>query len=280
MSMSFRRYFCSASAVTALCGATALASGAMIALGVQACSDKTNDVPDTAGAFEGDSGPASAATSDCTTCAAQECAGPWSVCLTDSRCVALRACNNPFGESEGAREQCFCDRADASSATPDGGADPLAAYGAFAACSDARTCGKCASDCTSACSGGAPNRTTTTASCGTGDLDAGDLDASADADADAEADADAGADAEAGAPVVPPVAASVDACASCVAGICGDATKACALGTECSVFLGCAYACTDASCVDGCGAAHATGKVGAMELSSCTLTSCRSACGL
>ena len=260
--------------MTALCSATALASGAMLALGAPGCTDKAKDQPDTTGPFEGGTGSVSPASSDCTTCAAQECTGPWSVCLTDSRCVALRGCNNPLGESEGAREQCFCDSADAGPATPEGGADPLAAYAAFAACSDARTCGKCASDCTSACTGGAPNRTTTTASCGTStDLDAGTVDAG---DAGDAGDADAS---DAGATPAP-VVASVDACTSCVAGKCGDAKKACALGTECSVFLACAYVCADASCVDGCAAAHSTGKASAMELSSCTLTSCRSACGL
>ena len=240
-----------------------------------AARTRRTTLPDTAGPFEGGSGPASSASSDCTTCAAQECTGPWSVCLTDSRCVALRACNDPFGESEGAREQCFCDSADASPATPEGGADPLAAYAAFAACSDSRTCGKCASDCTSACSGGAPNKTTTTASCGTA-VDAGGVDAGGSRCRRCGGDADAG---DAGAAVAP-VTASVDACTSCVANKCGDAKKLCALATECSVFLACAYACADASCVDGCGTAHSTGKASAMELSSCTLTSCRSACGL
>jgi hypothetical protein len=255
-------------ALTALCSATALASGAALALGMPGCTDKTSNEPDTAGPFEG--GTASSAASDCTTCTVQACTGAWSVCLTDSRCVALRGCNNPLGESEGARAQCFCALADASPATPDAGADPLAAYAALAACTDARTCGACASDCTSACTAGAPNRTTTTASCagsvdaGSGAADASTLDAS-DADADAPP---------------APVMASVDACASCVAGRCGDATKACALGTECSVFLACAYACADAPCVDACGTAHSTGKASATELSSCTLTSCRSACGL
>ena len=33
------------------------------------------------------------------------------------------------------------------------------------------------------------------------------------------------------------------------------------------------------SCVDACGKAHSTGKASATELSTCTLTSCRSACG-
>jgi hypothetical protein len=264
-SRSFRRYSCTASAL-------ALASGAVLGAGAPGCTDAANDGSENAGSFEGGSGSAS---SDCTTCTTQECTGPWSVCLTDSRCVALRTCNDSFGESEGAREQCFCDSADASEATPDGGADPLAAYAAFAACSDARTCGKCASDCTSACTGGAPNKATTTGSCGAA-VDAGSADAEI-ADADA-GDADAG-DADAG-PAATPITASVDACTSCVAGQCGDAKKACALGTECSVFLACAYGCTGVACADACGSAHSTGKASAMELSSCTLTSCRSACGL
>ena len=91
------------------------------------CTVLTNDaLPDDAGTFEGggDAGPSTA----CTSCVTQECTGAWAVCLTDSRCVALRGCNNPFGESQGARDQCFCDNADASAPTPDGGADPLAAY--------------------------------------------------------------------------------------------------------------------------------------------------------
>jgi hypothetical protein len=264
----------SRSAMTALCSATALASGAMVAAAAAGCK-ASDSVPDDAGTFEGGAG---AASNDCTTCAAQECTGVWAVCLTDERCVALRACNNAFGESDGARAQCFCDGADASAATADGGAEPLAAYAAFAACSDARTCGACASDCTSACTNGAPNTKTTVASCGGAVADASVTDAASAADADA---GDAGAaDADADAGLVTPVTASVDACASCASDKCGDAKKACALGTECSLFLACAHACTDASCVAGCGDAHSTGRASAMELSSCTLTSCRSACGL
>ena len=276
MPMSFRPFWTRAripsrGAVTALCSATALASGAMLAVSAPGCKASSDDVPAEGGTFE-DGG--DAASNDCTTCAALECTGPWAVCLTDSRCVALRGCNNPFGESAGARQQCFCDTADASAATPDGGADPLAAYAAFAACSDARTCGACASDCTRACTGGAPNEKTTAASCGAADASVTDAATSADAAREA---GDASADASA---VVPPVMASVDACGSCVADRCGDAKKACALGSECSVFLSCAYGCADASCVAACGDAHSTGRASAMELSSCTLTSCRSACGL
>ena len=220
----------------ALYGATAVAwgaSGAVLALGAPACSDKATDT-NNGDTFDGGSAQGSAtdtATSDCTTCAVQECAGAWAVCLTDSRCAALRSCDEASGESQ-------------------------AAYAAFAACTDARTCGTCAMECTSICTAGAPNKPRATASCA--------------AASDASDAGDAGDRAH----------ASVDACASCVADKCGDAKKLCALGTECSAFLGCAYACADTSCVDGCGTAHSTGKASANELSSCTLTSCRSACGL
>ena len=167
----------------------AISLGGVGALGVgmQGCTVLTNDaLPDDAGTFEagGDAGPSTA----CTSCVTQECTGAWAVCLTDSRCVALRGCNNPFGESQGARDQCFCDNADASAPTADGGADPLAAYAAFASCNDARTCGKCATDCTSACAGGATK--TTAGTCGVQD-DAGDAgDAATDLDAGDAGDAE------------------------------------------------------------------------------------------
>ncbi len=219
----------------AFCGATAFAwgaSGAALALGAPACSDKANDTS-SGESFEGGSSEASAinvATSDCTTCVAAECTGVWAVCLTGSR-------------------------------------SPVAAYAAYAACTDARTCGACAMDCTNACTGGAANKPLTITSCVTTTAtDEGNADAG---------DADAGDAGDAGTST-----ASVDACASCVADKCGDAKKLCALGTECSIFLGCANACADTSCVDGCGTVHSTGRASAIELSSCTLTSCRSACGL
>lgn len=241
------------SAVTALCSATALTSGAMLAASAPGCKASSDDAPAGAKTFEAGT---DAASNDCTTCAALECTGPWAVCLTDSRCVALRGCNDSSGprQSDLERQQCFCDGSDAAGATPDGGADHLAAYSAFAACSDARTCGACASDCTRACTAGAPIRRTTAASCGD----------------------DAGVDSG----IFDSGIANVDACASCVADKCDDAKKACALGSECSVFLACAYGCADASCVAACGDAHSTGRASAMELASCTLTSCRSACGL
>jgi hypothetical protein len=259
-------------ACTALCSAIALAMAAAVAVVAPGCTVLTNDaLPDDAGTFEGGGG-GDAAPSACTTCVAQECTGAWSVCLTDSRCFALRHCDNPFSESASGREQCFCDTAAASAATTDGGADPLSAYAAFATCNDARTCGACSTDCASMCAEG--GRKTAAGSCGEPSEAGADLDASSDA-ADGGDAGDAGAlDAS-----VPPGAPGADGCATCVSDKCNDAKKACALGSECSVFLACAYGCTDATCVDACGKTHSTGKASATELSSCTLTSCRSACG-
>ena len=264
MHMSFRLGLSAFYGMAAL-GIGALGAGA--AAFAPGCTVLTNDaLPDDAGTFEAGGDAASTA---CTSCVTQECTGAWAVCLTDSRCVALRGCNNPFGESQAARDQCFCDSADASAEAADGGADPLAAYAAFSSCNDARTCGKCATDCTTTCANGAPK--TTAGSCGAAPDDAG----MADADTDASDAGDAG-DADA---TAAPAAPGVDPCSSCVSGRCGDAKKACALGTECSLFLACAYGCADVSCVDACGKAHSTGKASATELSTCTLTSCRSACG-
>lgn len=254
-------------------GAFAL-GGLVMSTAIPGCTVLTNDaLPDDAGLFDGS---ADAASTACTSCIAQECTGPWAVCLTDSRCVALRGCNNPFSESQASREACFCDTADAGGPATDGGADSLAAYAAYASCNDVRTCGKCGTDCTTSCVNGA-SKPTTTGACGA-------TDAGADADADDGAAADAAdagdsGDADADA-AVPAPATGVDTCASCVSGKCGDPKKACALGTECAAFLGCAHACADVACVDACAKARATGKASAMELSSCTLTSCRSACGL
>lgn len=259
--------------ITALCGASALALCVTLAatLAASGCTVLTNDaLPDDAGTFEA-GGDASA--NDCSSCVTQECTGAWAVCLTDSRCVALRSCDNPLGESGGARAQCFCDTADASASSADGGPDPLAAYAAFASCNDVRTCGACASDCKTACANGAPS--TTAGSC------AGSTDGGPDAGIDDDAATDAGDAGDAGDDASAlPEAPSVDRCAGCVSDRCGDAKKACALGTECSAFLGCAYGCADASCVDECGKSHSTGKASAMELSGCTLTSCSSPCGL
>jgi hypothetical protein len=251
----------------AFAAAAALAGGLMAAT-VPGCTVLTNDaLPDDAGTFEAST--ADAASNACGSCVALECVGPWAVCLGDEGCQKLRACDNPFTESEGARLGCFCQ---APAATDGGGAvDPLAAYAAFASCNDAKTCAACASDCTASCAGGGRK---TTVSC------AGDAGSDAESDASPTTDAgDAGTDAgDSG--VVAPEVPSVDGCAACVSGRCDAAKKLCAIGSECAAFLACAKGCGDAACVTACGASHSTGKASAMELSSCTLTSCRSACGL
>ena len=257
------------------CGAAAA-----LAVGTPGCTVLTNDaLPDDAGTFEagGDAGRSTA----CTSCVTQECTGAWSVCLTDSHCVALRGCATPFSESAAGRQQCFCDAspgsrgADAAAPTADAdvlGTGPLAAYEAFAACNDARTCSKCATDCASACATGGTK--TTAGSCNALE-DAG---TSSDAAVDLDA-ADAGPDSAAPAAPAAPPAPSAEGCSSCGANKCGDPKKACAIGSECDSFLACAYVCADAACVDACGKAHSTGRVSATELANCTLTSCRSACG-
>ena len=237
-------------------GALAVACAAVVA--APGCTVLTNDaLPDDAGAFEGSAADATPAA--CGTCVAQECIGPWTVCLGDERCQKLRQCATPFGESKGARDQCFC----AGSVAPDGGlsVDPLAAYIAFASCNDSRTCAtKCATDCKSTCASGAPQ---TTPAC-----------------AGSDAGTDGATPEDGGDAAVAPAVASVEACAECVSGKCDAAKKLCAIGSECSAFLACANGCIDASCVDACGKSHSTGKASAKELSNCTLTSCRSACGL
>ena len=245
-----------------------MASGAaivsLLALGPSACTVLTNDAPlDDAGVYEG----GDAAVSQCTPCVVDQCTGAWAVCLTDPGCRAVRACATPFAESQGAVNDCVC--------SVDSGADAAtsaqAAYQMFASCNDARTCTSCATDCATSCSGGGAK--TTVPSCTDGDagLDASDTDAG-DADTDAgDADTDA-------APAPAPV--TVDGCASCVAGKCGDPKKQCAPATECAAFLGCVAACSDAACAEDCGSKHATGKAAAESLASCTLAACSAACGL
>jgi hypothetical protein len=222
------------------------------------CSAQTSvAVADDAGPFEGGG---EGGTSSCSACVADQCTGPWVVCMLDPACRAMNACAKGTSGTA-AKRACVCE---ASADAVDGGVDPRAAYLAYATCNDARTCTKCASDCTSSCAGGAAS---TAPSCG------GAEDASAASDAGDAGDA---ADADATAP--PP--SGVDACASCVANRCGDPKKTCALGTECASFLSCTAACGDAACADDCGRRFASGKELAVELSNCTLAGCRSSCGL
>ncbi|HSO33988.1 MAG TPA: hypothetical protein VLT33_15750, partial [Labilithrix sp.] len=86
-------------------GAFVLASAGVVML--QGCTVLTNDaLPDDAGVFEAST--TDAAPTACGTCVAQECTGPSAVCLTDEGCQKLLGCANPFTESKGARDGCFC----------------------------------------------------------------------------------------------------------------------------------------------------------------------------
>jgi hypothetical protein len=230
------------------------------------CTVLTNDsLPDDAGKFDGDT---DASAPVCASCLAQECSGQWAVCLTDPACIAVAK------RASGAA----CVAPDAGA--EDGGVDPLALYGAFTACNGAKSASgaTCASDCTG---------TSLPSTCALGDagvVDSGGADAADDGAAnDAGTDdagdasiADGGGDADAGTttPVNPAVV-----CANCVANGCGDAKKACALGSECAAYLECAFAAADAAAAEECGRQHATGKTAAAELATCTRVGCSVACG-
>jgi hypothetical protein len=220
------------------------------------CTVLTNDaLPDDAGKFDGET---DASSPTCAACLGQECVGQWATCLTDPACAAIA--------KRGDVAACVAPEVD-------GGADPVAVYGAFTACNGTKTAsgGACASDCTAS---------SLPSPCATGDggVDASNDGAASDAGAD-DADAgetDAAADADAGTmtPVNPAAA-----CASCISGACGDAKKACAIGSECAAYLECAFAADDVAATEECGRQHATGKSAAVELATCTRVGCSDACG-
>jgi hypothetical protein len=226
-------------------GASALGAAMLSAGG---CTVLTNDgLPDDAGIFEGGDGGDGGG---CTPCAANECLASWSVCLVDPACRAIHA---------GATSVCAPSASDA-------GVAPENAYRAFAACSAARTCGAaCQNDCTARCTSGGPDAGP---SCG----DAG---TTPDAGSDAGIVGDAG---DGGLPPIPPPP-TVDACIQCAASKCGDALRACAIGSECARYLSCVHDCTSESCASTCGTNFASGKTAAQELATCTTTGCVSACG-
>jgi hypothetical protein len=244
--------------VLAVAGALAVSAGSVLA--GAGCTVLTNEaLLDDAGVFEaGD-----ATVSTCSACVADECTAAWAMCLTNTSCLAIRQCAAaPAGQAT----SCACQ------ATSDGGLAPESLYRAFTTCSDARTCASgCAIDCSSRCTDG--GELTTPAAC-----DQGDASTEADATADGGSDAgDAAIDAgDAGAPAGP----TAESCRSCASNKCGDSKKACAIGSECAAFLECTFACADSTCVDDCGRLHATGKVAAVELATCTQAGCESECGL
>ena len=220
------------------------------------CTVLTNDaLPDDAGVFEG--GDSDVDTTTCSTCVANECTAPWALCLTNDSCIEVRAC-----AAEGDATSCACDP------SSDGGATGGNLYRAFTACNDARSC---AGTCTTSCSCGSTPKTSP-AACdqdgGTDPIDAATrVDAGGDVEGgDASASVDAGSD--------------TNSCAACANRACDSATAACAVGSECAAFLTCMFACTDSACIDACAKNHATGKVAAIELATCTGSSCGKECGL
>lgn len=233
--------------------AGAFALGSVATLAESGCTVLTNDAPpDDAGVFEGGDAIAPA----CSTCVVSECTAAWALCLTDESCRSVRSCaTNEFCESNCA-QSCTC------------GADAGVAnlYRAFATCNDMRTCtGACATDCASSCT---TPKTTTPPPCD-------DPDASieaADGGTEDAGDADVGDAA--------PSSPTAESCASCAADKCDGASKACVSGSECAAYLACMFGCGTSDCASSCEELHATGKVAAIELASCTGSSCTNECGL
>jgi hypothetical protein len=249
-----------------VCASAVVLAGIVAASG---CTVLTNDsLPDDAGKYDGST---DGGTPVCATCLAQECTGQLAVCFDDPACVALakRATSASCAAGDGGPE--------------DGGADPLAVYAAFAACGAAKaaTGAACATDCTGAtlpAACGESDGGVTTDSGSDAEGDGGTNDAGVDDAASDASIADAGAgDADAG--PTTPTTPNVDTCTSCVSGECGDAKKACAIGSECAAYLECTYAAADVAAAEQCGAQFATGKAAATELATCTRVGCNKTCG-
>jgi hypothetical protein len=143
-------------------------------------------------------------------------------------------------------------------------------YHAYTSCNDAKLTA-CASECA------AENRASSTlpacpsSDAGTETPDAGDDAGTSDGgidDAGTEDGGDAG---------LPP---GTDACLACAAANCSAPLAACGSGTECGKFLACSSSCSNGPCLEDCAAQHATGKVAATELATCTATNCQKSCEL
>jgi hypothetical protein len=224
---------------------------------VSGCTVLTNDrLPDDAGIFEGgeagDGG--EAGTLSCNACISAACLAPRALCLTNGSCVGVIACGAAAGCDSSCQNACACD------AVTDAGPSPERLHHAFTSCNDLQVSGTCSSACL------AEHRPPSTLlPCGSSDdagVDAGDLDAGDAGDAASDA------------------AATSGSCSACAAANCSANVAACGTGTECAAFLACSSGCTSVSCVDDCVAKHATGKVAATELATCTASNCQIACEL
>jgi hypothetical protein len=68
-------------------------------------------------------------------------------------------------------------------------------------------------------------------------------------------------------------------CDSCLDTNCCADANACLADKNCTDYLDCAYACSDAACESACKAAHPSGAAKLDVLSTCATTSCGTACG-
>jgi hypothetical protein len=255
-------------------GALAIASAIGGTLALEAgCTVLTNDaLPDDAGIFEGGDGKAPS----CALCLSTNCAAPQALCLTNASCAAILTCaagasdaidagdaGDNAGDAGDAGDASAC----ACGATAATGASPDRLYHAYTSCNDAKIA-TCANDCA------AENRAPSTLPACAAAEDGGTSDDAGDAGtADDAGPTDAGADADATVP-------GTDACLACAASNCAANVAACGSATECGDFLACSSACTGTSCLDDCAAQHATGKVAATELATCTARNCPFACEL
>lgn len=69
-------------------------------------------------------------------------------------------------------------------------------------------------------------------------------------------------------------------CTDCSANKCSAEKTACGSGSDCDGYSQCLAVCQDIPCVEACGLAHTTGKAASEALGNCTVSKCKSECGL
>jgi hypothetical protein len=183
-----------------------------------------------------------AAQTDCNDCLVNICINQWSVCANDSDCLAIYQCATGSGANV---TTCICNGGHSSQAEDE--------YLSLSACDTQYECSSCQSNCASispTCPAPAvPNSAT---------LCAG---------------VDSGVDA-------PTLDATPTDCNTCVSASCATQAAACASGSDCDLYDQCLAGCSDATCSNACGTAHAPGQMAAQALASCTSTNCAAPCGL
>jgi hypothetical protein len=234
----------------------------LLGLGVlgTGCTIVSSDEPLDGGFYDGNV-EAAVPTTACNECLFQQCSGAWAVCQNQSECLLIYACATKQGCDQSCINACFC-------AHPTG----QNSYVALAACDSYYSCGGCNAQCKPAAAACTAPGVIARDLCGAPPpVDAGASDAGA-GDASTPPPVDA---------ALPPTdAAAVQDCAQCTSLSCKDQKDACATGSECDAYAQCLAVCQDAPCFDACAQAHATGKTASQALENCTLTNCKSQCGL